>query len=139
MGHYVIMSHNNRKENMIKDKTFYITYFAKKHKAFITRKAKWTDDCKAWTSQLNKPCMTYYDLDADAYRTAVGNVRIKYEQYIIYRSRAVSPRLFIICCINNNDITLRQKTMGTEREEKMEGIDLMIAIIGAVVILTFYI
>jgi hypothetical protein len=29
--------------------------------------------------------------------------------------------------------------MGTEREEKMEGIDLMIAIIGAVVILTFYI
>jgi uncharacterized membrane protein YeaQ/YmgE (transglycosylase-associated protein family) len=28
--------------------------------------------------------------------------------------------------------------MGTEREEKMEGIDLMIAIIGAVVILTLY-
>jgi hypothetical protein len=28
--------------------------------------------------------------------------------------------------------------MGTEREEKMDGIDLMIAIIGAVVILTFY-
>jgi uncharacterized membrane protein YeaQ/YmgE (transglycosylase-associated protein family) len=28
--------------------------------------------------------------------------------------------------------------MGTEREEKMEGIELMIAIIGAVVILTFY-
>ena len=46
---------------MIKDKTFYITYFARKHKAFVTRKAKWTNDCKAWTSQLNKPCMTYYD------------------------------------------------------------------------------
>jgi hypothetical protein len=29
--------------------------------------------------------------------------------------------------------------MGTEREEKMDGIDLMIAIIGAVVILTWYI
>ena len=28
--------------------------------------------------------------------------------------------------------------MGTEREGKMEGIELMIAIIGAVVILTFY-
>jgi uncharacterized membrane protein YeaQ/YmgE (transglycosylase-associated protein family) len=28
--------------------------------------------------------------------------------------------------------------MGTEREEKMESIELMIAIIGAVVILTFY-
>ena len=69
----------NRKENMIKDKTFYITYFATKHKAFVTRKAKWTSDCKAWTSQLNKPCMTYYDLDADEYRTAVGNLRVKYE------------------------------------------------------------
>jgi hypothetical protein len=29
--------------------------------------------------------------------------------------------------------------MGTEREEKMDGIELMIAIIGAVVILTWYI
>jgi uncharacterized membrane protein YeaQ/YmgE (transglycosylase-associated protein family) len=28
--------------------------------------------------------------------------------------------------------------MGTERKKKMEGIDLMIAIIGAVVILTLY-
>ena len=61
---------------MIKGKNFYVTYYAKKHSAFITRKAKWTDDCKAWTSQLNKPCMTYYDIDADAYRTAVGNLRI---------------------------------------------------------------
>jgi len=62
-------------------KTFYIyiTYFATKHKAFITRKAKWTDDCKTWLSKANKPCITYYDMDADGYRTAVGNVRIKYE------------------------------------------------------------
>jgi hypothetical protein len=29
--------------------------------------------------------------------------------------------------------------MGTEREEKMDGIELMIAIIGAVVILTWYV
>ena len=56
-----------------------MTYFAKKHKTFITRKAKWTDDCKTWLSKNNKPCMTYYDLDADAYRTAVGNLRVKYE------------------------------------------------------------
>tara|TARA_R110000824_G_scaffold10476_1_gene46216 strand:+ start:363 stop:563 length:201 start_codon:yes stop_codon:yes gene_type:complete len=65
---------------MIKNKTFYITYFATKHKTFITRKAKWTDDCKTWLSKNNKPCMTYYDLDADAYRTAVGNLRVKYEE-----------------------------------------------------------
>ena len=65
--------------------------------------------------------------------------RLEYEHTIIYRSRVYNPRLFIICCINNNDITLRQKTMGTEREEKMDGIELMIAIIGAVVILTWYV
>ena len=64
--------------------------------------------------------------------------RLEYEHTIIYRSRVYNPRLFIICCINNKDITLREKTMGTEREEKMDGIELMIAIIGAVVILTFY-
>ena len=65
--------------------------------------------------------------------------RSEYEHTIIYRSRVYNPRLFIICSVRNNDSTLRQKTMGTEREEKMEGIDLMIAIIGAVVILTWYI
>ena len=83
--------------------------------------------------------MTYYDMDADGYRTAVGNLRVKYEQYIIHRSRANSPRLFIICSVRNNDSTLRQKTMGTEREEKMEGIEIMVAIIGTVVILLWYI
>jgi hypothetical protein len=65
--------------------------------------------------------------------------RSEYEHTIIHWSRAVSPRLFIICRIRNNDSTLRQKTMGTEREEKMEGIELIIGIIGAVVILTWYI
>ena len=65
--------------------------------------------------------------------------RSEYEHTIIHWSRAVSPRLFIICCINNNDSTLRQKTMGIEREEKMEGIELIIGIIGAVVILTWYV
>ena len=64
--------------------------------------------------------------------------RLKYEHTIIYRSRVYYSRLFIICRIRNNDSTLRQKTMGTEREEKMEGLELIIAIIGAVVILTFY-
>ena len=65
--------------------------------------------------------------------------RSEYEHTIIYWSRVFCPRLFIICRIRNNDSTLRQKIMGTEREEKMDGIDLMIAIIGAVVILTWYI
>jgi len=65
--------------------------------------------------------------------------RSEYEYFIIYRSRVYNPRLFIIYRCSNNGTTLRQKVMGTEREEKMEGIELMVAIIGAVVILTFYI
>ena len=76
-------SSHNKQVLMIKNKTFYITYFATKHKAFITRKAKWTDDCKTWLSKNNKPCMTYYDLDADEYRTAVGNLRVKYESSLL--------------------------------------------------------
>ena len=31
---------------------FKITYFAKKHGKHITRNAKWTDDCKYWTSKI---------------------------------------------------------------------------------------
>ena len=67
--------------------------------------------------------------------------RLKYNglQFnIIYWSRVYNPRFFIICSVRNNDSTLRQKTMGTEREGKMEGIELMVAILGAVVVLTFY-
>ena len=37
MGYYAIISHiTNRKDNM-----FYITYYAKKHKKFITRKGQY--------------------------------------------------------------------------------------------------
>jgi hypothetical protein len=57
----------------------------------------------------------------------------------IYWSRAFCPGLFIIYRFNNNGTTLRRKTMGTEREEKMEHYEIAIAIIGAVVILTWYI
>jgi hypothetical protein len=64
--------------------------------------------------------------------------RLEHEHTIIHWSRVYHPRLFISCGIRNNDSTLRQKTMETERGEKMDGIELMVAIIGAVVILTFY-
>ena len=67
---------------MNKDKNFYITYYAKKHSTFVVRKGKWTDKCKEWTSKLNKQCTTYYDIDADNYRTAVGDVTIKYESVL---------------------------------------------------------
>ena len=68
-------------------------------------------------------------------------LRLEYDctkSICIYWSRAFCPRLFIVYRCNNNGTTLRRKTMGTEREGKMEGIELMIAIIGAVVILMWY-
>ena len=79
MGYYDIISHiTNRKENM-----FYITYFAKKHKAFITRKGRYdkpdgTPSQKgAYISKKGEPVLNYWDLDADGWRNATGKVQIK--------------------------------------------------------------
>ena len=52
---------------MIKDKTFYIRYYATKHKNFIY---KWDDKSKVKRK---------WDLDQDNYRTAIGGFSIKYE------------------------------------------------------------
>ena len=49
------------------NKTFRITYHAKKHGKHITRNAKWTDKCKEFISQKGIACMVYFDLDADGY------------------------------------------------------------------------
>ena len=77
MGYYDIISHiTNRKENM-----FYITYFAKKHKAFITRKGQYNKpdgtEGRSFISKEGKPCLVYWDLDADGWRNATGKVQIK--------------------------------------------------------------
>ena len=49
--------------------TFFITYFAKKHKAFITRKGQYDKPDgtkgKSFTSKDKTPCLVYWDLDAD--------------------------------------------------------------------------
>ena len=79
MGYYDIISHiTNRKENM-----FYITYFAKKHKAFITRKGRYdkpdgtpSEKC-AYVSKKGEPVLNYWDLDANGWRNATGKVQIK--------------------------------------------------------------
>mgnify|MGYP003148810162 CR=1 FL=1 len=63
--------------NLEQDQIFFVTYYARKHKAFITRKAQWDNGCKFWQSAKGVGCLTYKDLDADGYRTATGNVRIK--------------------------------------------------------------
>ena len=53
---------------------FNIVYFAKKYKKFITRAGLWTDKCKEGYSKANNKVLVYFDLDANDYRTAVGDV-----------------------------------------------------------------
>ena len=48
---------------------FNITYFAKKHKGFVTRSGKLDDKTKKWTDKKGNQCFTYYDLDNMGYRT----------------------------------------------------------------------
>ena len=61
--------------------TFFITYFAKKHKAFITRKGQYDKpdgtQGQIRTSKDGSPCLTYWDLDADGWRMAVGEAKVR--------------------------------------------------------------
>ena len=59
------------------NKTFKITFWAKKHKKHITRNAKWTELCRYFTSKDGVPCMTYYDLDNKGYRTATTTWKVQ--------------------------------------------------------------
>ena len=49
---------------MEENKTFRITYFAKKHGKHITRNAKWTDKCREFVANAGHKCLTFLDLDA---------------------------------------------------------------------------
>ena len=91
MGYCKISHNNNRKEKMTKTDTtlkqipekFTITYWAKKHKKFITRNGRWTkpDDVmttgKAFVSNNGKVCFIYWDMDADGWRMATELMTIK--------------------------------------------------------------
>ena len=70
------LSHE-RKKDMELNKTFKITFWAKKHKKHITRNAKWTELCRYFTSKQGVPCMTYYDLDNEGYRTATTTWKVQ--------------------------------------------------------------
>ena len=77
MGYYAIISHiTNRKENMI-----YITYYAKKHGKFITRKGQYDKPDgtkgKSFVSKQGTPCLVYWDLDNDGCRIAVGEAKVR--------------------------------------------------------------
>ena len=67
-------------DKMIQCKTnqkFKITFWAKKHKKHITRNAMWTELCRYFKSKDNVPCLTYYDLDSQGYRTATTTWKVK--------------------------------------------------------------
>ena len=76
-----ITQHTSSRRKLIMS-NFYITYFAKKHKKIITRKGQFDKpdgtEGKAFLSKDGNPCLVYWDLDADGWRNATGQVRIKW-------------------------------------------------------------
>ena len=89
---------NKKKEDKMKAKdvitqmtsgdTFYITYYAKKHNAVITRKGTWTKpntdkQGKHFVSKDGKQCFIYWDLDAmpndngNQWRMATDPMRVR--------------------------------------------------------------
>jgi hypothetical protein len=72
------ISHNKyRRNNMELNKQFTITYYSNKDKKHITRRGKWTDKCRYWTSKIGDSLITYFDMDADNYRTAKGSWKVR--------------------------------------------------------------
>ena len=78
LGYYYNIPDRKRGTNMNTDVKFKITYYAKKHGKHITRLAKWDSLSKYWTSKSGNQLITYYDLDAQGYRTCSGNYKIRF-------------------------------------------------------------
>ena len=72
---------NNERNNMNEpfkiDMYFNIRYYAKKHSKTITRRGKWTDKCRYWTSKIGDSLITYFDMDKEQYRTAKGSWKVR--------------------------------------------------------------
>ena len=51
-------------------KLFRLRYFAKKHNDYIVRYGMVCDKMKFWESKDGDICFTYFDIDAQGYRTA---------------------------------------------------------------------
>ena len=69
------ITERNKMEN---NTTFRITYYSNKDKKHITRNGKWDEKCKYWTSKMGAKLMTYFDMDAEGYRTAKGSWKVRY-------------------------------------------------------------
>jgi hypothetical protein len=62
---------------MINNKPFVITYYSASDKKHITRNALWTDKSRYWISKGGRMLMTYFDIDADGYRTASDSWKVR--------------------------------------------------------------
>ena len=56
---------------------FKITYYSNKDKKHITRQGRWDDKFRYWTSKVGAKLMTYFDEDAQGYRTAKGSWKVR--------------------------------------------------------------
>ena len=54
------------------NKQFTITYYSNKDKKHITRNGKY------WTSKVGASLITYFDTDAQGYRTAKGSWKVRF-------------------------------------------------------------
>ena len=78
-----IARHTSSRRKLVMS-NFYITYFAKKHKKIITRKGQFDkpdgtpSEKGAYLSKQGEPVLNYWDLDANGWRNATGQVRIKW-------------------------------------------------------------
>jgi len=59
-------------------KTFYITYWADKHKKHITRLGKHDEKSRYGTNKKGKPYYVYYDMDAHNHRCASGSWKVRH-------------------------------------------------------------
>ena len=62
---------------MENNQTFTIT-FTKQNGDSVTRRGKWTDKCRYWTSKMGAKLITYFDMDKQEYRTAKGSWKVRY-------------------------------------------------------------
>jgi len=72
-------------EQLQNEQTFFITYYAKKHREIITRKGKIDQTSRVrgtWVTPKGNYCFCYYDLDAETlnpYRTATNPINVTRE------------------------------------------------------------
>ena len=75
MEHHLVNENNVEGfvELLKKKVHFKISYFAKKYNKFIFRNGMWTEKCKI---NKDKGSITYFDTDANGYRTATQGIQI---------------------------------------------------------------